>query len=77
LAPQTLTPVQTGYYSGGGVGGYGADPNGFGGGERRHYHRDTVPNPRPHHHYPHHNPSYTTSPRKPPQHYHPDYDTDF
>lgn len=80
LAPQPLIPVQNGYYSGGGGYGYGTDPNGYGG-ERRHYHREpsSATNPRPHHHYPssHHNPGYTTSPRKPPQQYHPDYDTDF
>ncbi|XP_001952621.2 flocculation protein FLO11 [Acyrthosiphon pisum] len=82
LAPQTLTPVQTGYYTGGSGYGYGTDPSGYGA-ERRHYHREatSTSNPRSHHHYPssHHNPntSYTTGPRKPPQQYHPDYDTDF
>lgn len=83
LSPQALTPVQTGYYPSGGGYGYGTDPNGYGG-ERRHYHREglSATNPRSsHHHYSssHHNPnmSYTTSPRKPPQQYHPDYDTDF
>ncbi|VVC28857.1 Hypothetical protein CINCED_3A006950 [Cinara cedri] len=85
LAPQTLSPVQPGYYSGGGAYGYGTDPNIYGGGERRHYHREgtSATNPRSHHHYhpggSHHNPNlaYTTTPRKPPQQYHPDYDTDF
>lgn len=82
LAPQTLTPVQTGYYTGGSGYGYGTDPSGYGA-ERRHYHREatSASNPRSHHHYPssHHNAnaSYTTGPRKPPQQYHPDYDTDF
>lgn len=83
MAPQTLTPVQTGYYSGGGANyGYGTDSNVYGG-DRRHYHRESglATNPRAYHHYPssHHNTntSYTTSPRKPPQQYHPDYDTDF
>ncbi|XP_060843624.1 mucin-5AC-like [Rhopalosiphum padi] len=82
LSPQTLTPVQTGYYTGGSGYGYGTDPSGYGA-ERRHYHREatSVASPRSHHHYPssHHNPnaSYTTGPRKPPQQYHPDYDTDF
>lgn len=85
LAPQTLTPIQTGYYSGGPGYGYGTDPNGYAA-DRRHYHRGeavaSATNPRSHHHYQgsHHNPnstSYTTSPRKPPQQYHPDYDTDF
>lgn len=81
LAPQTLSPVQTGYYSGGGLGGYGiAEPGGYERTtDRRHYHRDAAMNPRAHHHYSssHHSPSYTTGPRKPPQQYHPDYDTDF
>ncbi|KAL5238432.1 hypothetical protein ACI65C_005842 [Semiaphis heraclei] len=82
LSPQTLTPVQTGYYTGGSGYGYGTDPSGYGA-ERRHYHREatSASNPRSHHHYAssHHNPnaSYTTGPRKPPQQYHPDYDTDF
>ncbi|XP_025196631.1 mucin-2-like [Melanaphis sacchari] len=76
LSPQALTPVQTGYYTSGGGYGYGTDPSGYGA-ERRHYHREatSVANPRSHHHYP--NASYTTGPRKPPQQYHPDYDTDF
>lgn len=82
LSPKALTPVQTGYYTSGGGYGYGTDPSGYGA-ERRHYHREaaSVGNARSHHHYPssHHNPnaSYTTGPRKPPQQYHPDYDTDF
>lgn len=82
LSPQALTPVQTGYYAGGGGYNYGTDPNGYAA-ERRQYQREASSNtnPRSHYHYPnsHHNPniSYTTSPRKPPQQYHPDYDTDF
>lgn len=79
-----MTPVQTGYYSGGGGYGYGTDPSGYGS-ERRHFHREptSATNQRSHHpHYPstHYNPnmtSYSTSPRKPPKQYHPDYDTDF